>query len=156
VFRGNGGASPAGTPTAAGWLFDFPLHSPASAETELFFAANFVHDFFYDLGFDEAAANFQADNFGRGGLAGDPLQVNARAPGRNNANYVHADEGSSPTINMFVWDGSGCWAADVDGDGSMDLDDRPTGSTRHCALLGEGGAPLRLPSHGRGRTCPMT
>jgi subtilase family serine protease len=122
VFRGNGGASAVGTPAAGGWLFDFPLNSPASAETELFFAANFVHDFFYDLGFDEAAGNFQADNFGRGGVAGDPLQVNARAPGRNNANYVHADEGSSPTINMFVWDGSGCWAADVDGDGSVDLD----------------------------------
>ena len=45
---------------------------PASAETSLFFGANFVHDFFYDLGFDEAAGNFQADNFGRGGVGGDP------------------------------------------------------------------------------------
>ena len=50
------------------------------------------------------------------------MHLNARAPGRNNANYVHAPDGSSPTINMFLWDGAGCWGADVDGDGSADLD----------------------------------
>ena len=122
VFRGAGGPAATGTPTVDGWLFDFPINSAASAETSMFFAANFVHDFFYDLGFDEAAGNFQADNFGRGGAGGDPVHLNARAPGRNNANYVHAPDGSSPTINMFLWDGAGCWGADVDGDGSADLD----------------------------------
>ena len=122
VFRGAGGPSATGTPTFDGWLFDFPFNSAASAETSLFFAANFIHDFFYDLGFDEAAGNFQADNFGRGGTGADPLRLNARAPGRNNANYVHAPDGTSPTINMFLWDGAGCWGADADGDGSADLD----------------------------------
>ena len=122
VFRGAGGASATGTPTLDGWLFDFPFNSPASAETSLFFAANFIHDFFYDLGFDEAAGNFQADNFQRGGAGGDPLHLNARASGRNNANYVHAPDGTSPTINMFLWDGAGCWGADADGDGTADLD----------------------------------
>jgi subtilase family serine protease len=104
------------------WLFDFPFGSEASAETGLFFAMNFAHDFFYDLGFDEAAGNFQADNFGRGGAAGDPLFALARAEGRNNAYYSHAPDGSSPTIAMFLWDGSGCWAQDVDGDGTLDID----------------------------------
>ena len=87
VFRGAGGASATGTPTADGWLFDFPFNSAASAETSLFFAANFVHDFFYDLGFDEAAGNFQADNFGRGGVGGDP-----RAP-----ECTGAADGTTPT-----------------------------------------------------------
>ena len=59
VFRGNGGLAAQGTPGVDGWLFDFPFNSAASAETALFFASNFVHDFFYDLGFDEAAGNFQ-------------------------------------------------------------------------------------------------
>jgi subtilase family serine protease len=122
VFRGAGGQAATGTPTVDGWVFDFPFNSAASAETFLFFASNFVHDFFYDLGFDEAAGNFQQDNFGRGGTGGDPLGVNARASGRNNANYVHAPEGSSPTINMFLWDGDGCWASDLDGDLTVDLD----------------------------------
>jgi subtilase family serine protease len=122
VFRGNGGTSAPGSPTSDGWLFDFPFNSTESAETFVFFASNFVHDFFYDLGFDEAAGNFQQDNFGRGGTGGDPLKLNARAPGRNNANYGHAPDGSSPTINLFLWDGTGCWGSDVDGDGTPDLD----------------------------------
>jgi len=122
VFRGNGGEAATGSPSADGFVFDFPFHSAASAETSLFFGGNFVHDFFYDLGFDEAAGNFQQDNFGRGGTGGDPVKLNARAPGRNNANYAHAPDGSSPTINMFLWDGTGCWATDEDGDGTQDLD----------------------------------
>ena len=122
VFRGSGGQSAQGSPSPDGWRFDFPFNSAASAETALFFASNFVHDFFYDLGFDEAAGNFQQDNFGRGGAAGDPVKLNARAAGRNNANYVHAPDGTSPTINMFLWDGAGCWGADVNSDGTPDLD----------------------------------
>ncbi len=56
-----------GTFDGSRWLFDFPFNSAGSAETALFFALNFAHDFFYDLGFDEAAGNFQVSNFGRGG-----------------------------------------------------------------------------------------
>lgn len=122
VFRGNTGQAAQGTFDAGGWLFDFPFNSEGSAETFLFFAMNFAHDFYYDLGFDEAAGNFQADNFGRGGVGGDPLRAKARALGRNNANYVHTVDGNSPTINMFLWDGIGCWADDVDDDGNPDLD----------------------------------
>ena len=33
-------------------------------------------------GFDEAAGNFQQDNFNRGGSGGDPVKGNARAGGR--------------------------------------------------------------------------
>src|SRR6185503_10690461 len=104
------------------WNFDFPFNSPDSAETALFFALNFAHDFFYDLGFDEAAGNFQQDNLNRGGSSGDPVKGNARAGGRNNATYMHSVDGSSPTINMFLWDGSGCWGEDVDVDGIADVD----------------------------------
>src|SRR4029079_10072861 len=123
VFRGavpNEGAM--GTFDGTNWNFDFPFNSPDSAETALFFALNFAHDFFYSLGFDEAAGNFQVDNFKRGGKGGDPVNGSARADGRNNANYVNAPDGSSPTINMFLWDGSECWAEDVDFDGGPDLD----------------------------------
>ena len=122
VFRGNSGQAAQGTFDAGGWLFDFPFNSEGSAETFLFFAMNFAHDFYYDLGFDEAAGNFQVDNFGRGGMGGDPVRAKARALGRNNANYMHTSDGNSPTINMFLWDGIGCWADDVDDDGTTDLD----------------------------------
>jgi subtilase family serine protease len=123
LFRGStSGSAATGSFDGSQWLFDFPFNSAGAAETYLFFAMNYVHDFFYDLGFDEAAGNFQLDNFGRGGLGGDPVKAVARASGRNNANYVHATDGSSPTINMFLWDGNGCWAQDVDNDGTTDLD----------------------------------
>lgn len=123
TFRGSTSVqAAAGTFDGARWLFDFPFNSAGAAETSLFFAMNFAHDFFYELGFDEAAGNFQLDNFGRGGLEGDPVRAVARSSGRNNANYVHAPDGSSPTINMFLWDATGCWGDDVDGDGTADLD----------------------------------
>ena len=46
-----------------------------------FFAANFLHDLFYRHGFDEASGNAQTNNFGRGGLEGDALEVAASACG---------------------------------------------------------------------------
>jgi len=123
VFRQASGSLGASGPLINDvWQFDFPFNSAGSAETFLFFSLNFLHDFFYDLGFDEAAGNFQVDNFGRGGLGGDPLSGVARAAGRNNATFAPAPEGQSPTMSMFLWDGQGCWAQDVDGDGATDLD----------------------------------
>ncbi len=123
VFRGDTVTEGAlGTFDGTNWSFDFPFNSAESAETALFFALNFAHDFFYDLGFDEAAGNFQANNFARGGVGGDPIAAIARAGGRNNASFQKAREGSSPIIRMFLWDGTGCWSEDVDGDGLQDID----------------------------------
>ena len=107
VFRGNTSTEGAlGMFDGTRWMFDDPFNSAASAETALFFALNFAHDFFYDLGFDEAAGNFQVDNFGRGGLGGDPVAGVARAAGRNNATFQLAPDGTSPIISMFLFDGS--------------------------------------------------
>ena len=44
---------------------------------QAFYVTNWLHDRFYDAGYDEAAGNAQADNYGRGGIAGDPLFVHA-------------------------------------------------------------------------------
>jgi len=124
VFRGSVGvegerglAQPDGS-----WTFDFPFGTAGSAETHLFFLLNYLHDFFYDLGFDEASGNFQADNFGRGGAGRDSLHVVAQADGRNNATFEPMPDGQSPILSMFLWDGTGCWAADVDADGVPDID----------------------------------
>jgi subtilase family serine protease len=123
VLRGNPSTpSATGTFDGSSWLFDFPFNSAGSAETALFFAVNFAHDFFYDLGFNEAAGNFQVDNFGRGGVGGDSVRAVARAAGRNNATFQPEPEGTSPIISMFLWDAIGCWGSDVDGDGSLDID----------------------------------
>jgi hypothetical protein len=41
--------------------------------TNLFYLNNVAHDHFYQLGFTEAAGNFQDANFGAGGAGGDPV-----------------------------------------------------------------------------------
>ena len=46
--------------------------------TNAFYHVNAVHDYFYHLGFDEDAGNFQANNFGKGGFGGDEVHVDAQ------------------------------------------------------------------------------
>jgi MYXO-CTERM domain-containing protein len=79
-----------------------------AAVTQLFYTNNWLHDYFYDSGFDEAAGNAQQDNLGRGGLGGDALraegQDNGPNPGvRNNANMSVPADGASPRMQMFLW-----------------------------------------------------
>jgi MYXO-CTERM domain-containing protein len=79
-----------------------------SAVTQLFFVTNFLHDWYYDSGFDEAAGNAQVDNFGRGGLAGDSLRAEAQDyGGRNNANMSTPADGGRPRMQMFLYDTRG-------------------------------------------------
>jgi extracellular elastinolytic metalloproteinase len=58
--------------------FDFPLNltlAPSgyrpAAVTNLFYINNIIHDVQYQYGFDEAAGNFQVNNYGRGGAGND-------------------------------------------------------------------------------------
>ncbi|NNE04541.1 MAG: hypothetical protein HKN15_02295 [Xanthomonadales bacterium] len=44
-----------------------------------FYWGNLLHDWFYDVGFDEAAGNAQQDNFGRGGVEGDRMIIHGGA-----------------------------------------------------------------------------
>lgn len=86
-----------------------PGASEASVQasvTHLFYVTNFLHDWFYDAGFDEPAGNPQVTNFGRGGRGGDPIFVEAQdASGRNNANAATPGDGMSPRIQMYVFSG---------------------------------------------------
>ena len=76
-----------------------------AAVTQLFYVNNWLHDYWYDSGFDEAAGNAQADNFGRGGIGGDVLRAEAQdASGTNNANMYTPGDGASPRMQMFVFD----------------------------------------------------
>ncbi|MGE6759589.1 myxosortase-dependent M36 family metallopeptidase [Corallococcus interemptor] len=73
----------------------------------LFYVNNFLHDWFYDSGFNEASANAQSFNFGRGGVEGDPIQAQAQDyGGRNNANMSTPADGASPRMQMYVFDGT--------------------------------------------------
>ena len=74
--------------------------------TQLFFVNNWLHDYWYDSGFDEAAGNAQLDNYGRGGLGSDPLLAEGQdsAPDNmNNANMSTPADGKSPRMQMYIY-----------------------------------------------------
>jgi subtilisin-like proprotein convertase family protein len=85
--------------------------------TQLFYTANYVHDVFHELGFDEASGNFQHDNFGRGGLAGDRLlagaQWGALVGQGNNAFFVPTPDGVSSMVRMYLWTHASPWRDSV-------------------------------------------
>jgi hypothetical protein len=85
---------------------DTPDNSKAAA-VNVFYMANWLHDWYYDSGFTEATRNGQADNFGRGGAGGDPLLLLAQAGAntglRNNANMSTPADGARPRMRMYLW-----------------------------------------------------
>ncbi|WNC73951.1 M36 family metallopeptidase [Thalassotalea psychrophila] len=71
--------------------------------TQMFFTLNFLHDWFYDSGFDEAAGNAQKDNYGRGGLGLDPIEARIELSSQNNASMRTPADGESPLMRMYSW-----------------------------------------------------
>lgn len=74
------------------------------AVTNLFYLNNVIHDKLYRHGFNEAAGNFQTDNFGKGGSGNDPVNAEAQdGGGTNNANFSTPSDGSRPRMQMYLW-----------------------------------------------------
>ncbi|HEX8409233.1 MAG TPA: M36 family metallopeptidase, partial [Thermoanaerobaculia bacterium] len=81
--------------------------SRMAAATQLFVDINFLHDWFYDSGFNEASGNAQQNNYGRGGLGNDRILAEAQdSSGRNNANMYTPADGASPAMQMYIFDGN--------------------------------------------------
>jgi large repetitive protein len=97
-FRYNFAAEPLATPDQS-----------KAAAVNVFYMTNWMHDWYYDSGFTEATGNAQLDNFGRGGVGGDPLvalaQADAIGGSRDNALMATPEDGLSPTMFMFLWSG---------------------------------------------------
>ncbi|HFA48089.1 MAG TPA: T9SS type A sorting domain-containing protein [Bacteroidetes bacterium] len=102
-------------------VFDFPWGADQEPQdytkasvTNLFYWTNYMHDFGWHFGFDEAAGNFQQNTYENGGLGDDAIiaraQAGADADNNNNAFYSHNSDGNSTvqtgpaSINMFVWE----------------------------------------------------
>jgi large repetitive protein len=81
-----------------------------AAVTQIFYVVNWLHDYFYDSGFNEASGNAQLKNYGRGGEENDPLlaeaQDSADTGAGNNANMSTLADGKSPRMQMYVWNGA--------------------------------------------------
>ncbi len=109
---------PQGSPSR---VFDFTFDSTQAptayqnaAVTQLFYWNNYIHDRYYQLGFTEAAGNFQNNNFGKGGSANDAVQADAQdGSGTNNANFSTPSDGSPGRMQMYVFTGP---TPDRDGD----------------------------------------
>jgi hypothetical protein len=94
-------------------LTQSPLLSGSASVVQLFYWCNFMHDKLYELGFTEAAGNFQINNFGRGGAGNDPVLADAQdGGGFNNANMDTLGDGISPRMQMYLWDDP---ITDIDG-----------------------------------------
>ena len=95
--------------------FNYPLAAdtdPATSDAQnsavvnLFYMNNWLHDFWYNHGFNEAAGNAQNLNYGRGGVSGDPIHAEGQDfSGRNNANMSTPADGRSPRMQMYLFDG---------------------------------------------------
>lgn len=78
----------------------------SAAVVNMFYITNWLHDWWYNHGFNEEAGNAQTDNYGRGGADGDPLLAQGQdASGRSNANMSTPADGSSPTMQQYLFDG---------------------------------------------------
>jgi len=102
---------PQGSPSR---VFDFSMdlttQNPSAykqaAVVQLFYWNNWMHDKLYELGFTEAAGNFQSNNFARGGLGNDAVQADAQdGGGFNNANFSTPSDGSPGRMQMYIFSG---------------------------------------------------
>ena len=78
-----------------------------AAVVNLFYVTNYMHDLYYDHGFNEAAGTAQTSNYGRGGIEGDAMHAQAQdRSGINNANMTTPSDGGSPKMQMYLWSAS--------------------------------------------------
>jgi extracellular elastinolytic metalloproteinase len=112
-------------------VFDSPQRNDIdAADANLQAMHNRMHGFSYNLGFTESAWNLQVDNFGKGGLGGDPEHANAQSGARvatslirDNANQATPPDGNPPTTNMYLWQSiaGSFYSPCVDGDYDMSV-----------------------------------
>ena len=112
VNGNNSNANAQTVQSGAGLVFDYPYGGTGVAastyinnsRTQLFYMSNVTHDIYYRYGFDEASGNFQQNNLGNGGTAGDPVDADAQdGSGINNANFSTPTDGNNGRMQMFLW-----------------------------------------------------
>jgi large repetitive protein len=119
INDGQTGTDPSAETTAEktfAYTFDPQAEPTSSAEqikasiTQLFYLTNWLHDYWYDSGFDESAGVAQNDNYGRAPDGdGDAMEIQAQdkffSGARDNANMSTPADGAKPRMQMFVWAG---------------------------------------------------
>jgi large repetitive protein len=81
---------------------------------QLFYDVNFLHDWYYEAGFNEGSGNAQASNYGRGGAENDRLRAEGQdVSSRNTSNMLTPADGTSPRMQMFLFDANAIKFVDV-------------------------------------------
>jgi uncharacterized repeat protein (TIGR01451 family) len=96
-------------------VFDFFFAPAVDADTlvqaalaQTFYFTNKMHDWLYQAGFNEDAGNFQRKNYTDEGQGRDEVHVEVQdGSGTNNANFSTPADGSSGTMQMFLWTSGG-------------------------------------------------
>jgi uncharacterized protein (TIGR03437 family) len=93
--------------------FSFPVdftqaptteNNQRAAQVNLFYWINRYHDILYSFGFNEAAGNFQTNNFNLGGRGADAILGEAQdGSGTNNANFSSPPDGSPGRVQMYLF-----------------------------------------------------
>uniref|UniRef100_A0A8H7XPU0 Extracellular metalloproteinase n=1 Tax=Psilocybe cubensis TaxID=181762 RepID=A0A8H7XPU0_PSICU len=114
--------------------------NPQAGAVNAFYVMNSVHDFAYMYGFDEKAFNFQVNNFGLGGVGGDPVLLTVQDTRNfNTAQFATPPEGQSPECSTYLFTGPGnAVRRDTDMDNSMLVHEATHGITNR--LTGGGTA----------------
>lgn len=88
----------------ANGVLTFDPNQPQGDEQKvlnIFYFCNFMHDFFFMLGFDEPSGNFQKINFSGKGTGGDPVLARAHAGTvTGTANMLTLADGTQGLMNM--------------------------------------------------------
>ena len=99
----------------ASLTFDFPFDDALEPEdlreaglVNMFYTANYMHDFAYLYGFNEEAGNYQDNNYGGGGMDGDYVRAEGNdGNGEDNAVFSISADGVRGRMTMFRWNTPG-------------------------------------------------
>lgn len=112
VFYAQNGAGT--TAVSDKYTFEFPYDPTAvdprasyqdAAHAQTFWLVNMLHDLYYILGWNEAAGSAQTDNFGKGGEAGDRVDISIQdLDGWNNGFMTTQRDGIAPIMTLYLFD----------------------------------------------------
>jgi uncharacterized protein (TIGR03437 family) len=90
-------------PFGDGTVSQDPRFFQSASVINLFYFLNTAHDYYYGLGFNEAAGNFQTDNFGKGGKGNDAvLGESQQGTSSDNASFAPTPDGTAPKIRVGI------------------------------------------------------
>jgi uncharacterized repeat protein (TIGR01451 family) len=87
-----------------------PIQYQDQSVTQLFYSSNMMHDIAYHHGFDEAAGNYQENNYGNGGVGSDYVLAEAQNGGTtssNNADFSINADGQNSRMQLYLWNQMG-------------------------------------------------